>query len=345
MLKAAIIDDGVKQCLYENWIITSSDIKQAADCVFNSGVEYTETHAEKCYKIIEHYLPDSSLNEILWYNIKILDEIKLKADVSSFVKALELCLEKQVKFIHLSIGSSSVGDFEQINAIIEKLLSNNVIIVAATNNRGTITYPACMQGIFGVKHNPFYTGKYYTICSAPRDGIRLSASSDHHIQQVYVTKSNSFAAPLISSIILEYLVENPQAGIAEIWQYLEKAKPQFSCSYGYISNSSDKYALLKQWYKQKHEPPCPIVVLCGFDEYEMLSILESLYQQFLDDGYNAKAASDSSAANRQRFCQIPMTRYINEYLNYLSYYFQCDILLVGIIKKRSVILKTDDMTI
>lgn len=82
---------------------------------------------------------------------KILDDDSKLANINQFLKALELCAELGVKIIHLSIGTSIYDDFEYVEKYVNRLCDMGVIIVAASSNKGTVTYPAYMNNVIGVK--------------------------------------------------------------------------------------------------------------------------------------------------------------------------------------------------
>ena len=74
-----------------------------------------------------------------------------EADIESLVYSLKWCLKHDVKIISLSLGSVAIEDKEKLVNTIQALLKQNVVLVAAANNTNTVTYPASLEGVIGVK--------------------------------------------------------------------------------------------------------------------------------------------------------------------------------------------------
>ena len=147
-IKAAIIDDGVDVSQFSN--IQSFTVKKDLSIKkdFTAAKQYN--HATTCMKIIQKF---TDISNVDWYSIKILDDDSKLANINQFLKALELCAELGVKIIHLSIGTSIYDDFEYVEKYVNRLCDMGVIIVAASSNKGTVTYPAYMNNVIGVKNN------------------------------------------------------------------------------------------------------------------------------------------------------------------------------------------------
>lgn len=227
MIKAAIIDDGVSAGLYGNWHVSGNRVRQ-----FNGFFQKYPSHADLCYSIIKKHLGKNS-GGIQWHNIKILSNDTLTANITSLLKALELCTLLDVKVIHLSIGTSHWQDFPQLAAAIRQQTKRGALIIAATNNRGTITYPACLPQVIGVKYGQDLSAGQYRYYANPYDGIQFAAAVDHFPDSKKVPKSNSFAAPLITSYVLNYLCVHPQADFFEVMKHL-CATAQNKAAYGAV---------------------------------------------------------------------------------------------------------------
>ena len=101
------------------------------------------------------------MSDVFWHSIKILNDDTKRGNIRQFIEALRLCEQLEVKIIHLSIGTRSYSDFNLIEKSIEALCDKGTIIIAAACNEGTVAYPACMNGVIGVKCDFSATDQQY----------------------------------------------------------------------------------------------------------------------------------------------------------------------------------------
>ena len=213
MIKAAIIDDGVSENLYHNWFLQKNTLRPL---VINSSKRCT--HADSCYGVIKKYLLTPKL--VQWHNIKILPDNAFRANIKSLLMALKLCTLLDVKVIHLSIGTRYWRDFQLISEEIKKQMERGAIIVAASNNEGTITYPASLPQVIGVKYGKELSGDEFYYCPNSYDGVQFIASAKHELENYTTEPANSFAAPLITSKVLNLLCERPSSQFIDVMHYL-----------------------------------------------------------------------------------------------------------------------------
>lgn len=220
-IKAAIIDDGVDVSQFND--IRSLIVKKDLNIEENFCVSDKNNHATTCLKIIQKF---SDIGNMDWYSIKILDDDSKLANINQFLKALELCTELGVKIIHLSIGTSIYNDFEYVAKYINRLCEKGVIIVAASSNNGTVTYPAYMNNVISVKNHNLLKDNKYIFNENPMDHVDFSASSSHIIRidnDINLTPhSNSYAAPIITAKVISILNNNPVASFEEVYSLLIK---------------------------------------------------------------------------------------------------------------------------
>jgi len=327
MIKAAIIDDGVNKIIDNTWVITTDDVIERI-----LGIEPNtarKSHADYCMDIIDHYLPEEKKHRVLWHNIKILDRSSLTANIDALIYSLEFCLDMNIKVIHLSIGSSCYHDFDRIEKVVNKLSAQNTIIIASTNNNGTITFPACLPNVFGVKTDSQYCDNQFVAYETSIDGIELVASSKHNTGSITSGNSNSFASPLITSLVLEYLIDHDNANYMEIKSFL--GLNSFHLADGH---TKALYSLPSICPGSKYESIGPIVVFSGFTKKELFVILNEFFKQFCLDGYHARVIADAFDYHALGFSHIPIIDEIDRYLEYMAFYFQCDILLAGITNRE-----------
>ncbi len=214
MIKAAIIDDGVNQPLRRSFTIEDRSVRP-----YIERHPPFPSHGDICYGIINKYFCGGPA-QVQWYNLKALSPFTGTGSVESFLTALRLCTLFDVKLIHLSVGSSHREDFPEIERLIRGHTKRGVIVIAATNNRGEVTAPACLPRVIGVRHDDALRGEEFRYCPNARDGVDFAASSQHVLNGRTTQAANSFAAPLITSYALEYLCRHPKAQFPQVLGHL-----------------------------------------------------------------------------------------------------------------------------
>lgn len=151
--KYVIIDDGTAGgglFLSENEYYVDENKKvvlcnsEKKDNLFRK--RYKLTHGDKCYSIIKYFCP-----EVEFISIKIM-ETGERGSIDSFKAALEWCLKEKIKLVHMSVGTTNYIDAKKIENIIKQMVSNKMILCAALSNTNFPTWPACFDGVFGVRN-------------------------------------------------------------------------------------------------------------------------------------------------------------------------------------------------
>lgn len=150
--KYVIIDDGIAGGLFlsENEYYVDENKKvvlcnsEKKDNLFRK--RYKLTHGDKCYSIIKYFCP-----EVEFISIKIM-ETGERGSIDSFKAALEWCLKEKIKLVHMSVGTTNYIDAKKIENIIKQMVSNKMILCAALSNTNFPTWPACFDGVFGVRN-------------------------------------------------------------------------------------------------------------------------------------------------------------------------------------------------
>lgn len=219
MIKAAIIDDGIDVTQFNNvksWVIKKDLSIESADIISEE-----DNHACTCLRIIQKY---SDVSDVIWHSIKILNDDTKQGNIRQFIEALHLCEQLNVKLIHLSIGTRSYSDFGLIEKSVKALCDKGTIIIAAACNEGTVTYPASMNGVIGVKCDYSASDEQYSFICNSIDNISFSASAKHILRDRgklrLSLQSNSYAAPLVTSKALSLLTQKPSASFEEVYLYL-----------------------------------------------------------------------------------------------------------------------------
>lgn len=197
----ALIDDGINKTELKmpNKLVMDLMVDENGNVSQRHSEGNFGIHGTMCARIIELYT-----KEVEFVSICIFDNVLLKTNSEKLVKALEWCLENDVKIINLSVGTRLLTDYGNLRRVIINLIKKGHIIIAAGNNAGTFTLPACMGGVIGVsvcedmRNNEF---GYYDF----GDGLQVIASSAHeslrHNNLFPIDPSNSYATPTITAAV------------------------------------------------------------------------------------------------------------------------------------------------
>ena len=199
-MKIAVIDDGifpqsvnlsVKNYLVQNGIVKVIDGLNIAPL----------SHGSICAKIIEKYVNcDVSI-----IGIQILNEDDTGL-LDDLIVALKWCHENDVRVINLSCGLSGQVETNDLLEICQKLHNDGVEIVAAQNNNGALTYPACFPCVTSVEQRNYQTNylDWYRISDIYAEGEHLLTHGD---TAFYSVKCNSFACAYASAHIINKLLD------------------------------------------------------------------------------------------------------------------------------------------
>lgn len=214
----AVIDDGVNEKKFLTGpLLKSIEINEALHIVQPLTSPPEESHGTLCGAIIKRYAPQASL-----VSIKILNT-DCVCNPDQLVTALEWCCENRIRIVNLSLGSIDYRDFSKIAASVNRIVKKGVIIIAAFSNQNIYTYPASLSNVIGVKadvEDHLNEGEfYYHLC--PYDGIEITAVANHRLIDTYgfsrtLFSTNSFAAPLITALVFNFINSNPSMDLPAI---------------------------------------------------------------------------------------------------------------------------------
>lgn len=211
--KYVIIDDGTAGGLFlsENEYYVDENKKvvlcnsEKKDNLFRK--RYKLTHGDKCYSIIKYFCP-----EVEFISIKIM-ETGERGSIDSFKAALEWCLKEKIKLVHMSVGTTNYIDAKKIENIIKQMVSNKMILCAALSNTNFPTWPACFDGVFGVRNyiaklqeKEISVSKSFPFSEMNSIQLNFDDVLKKIVGKEY--KSNSFAAPIITVLLICYLKLN-----------------------------------------------------------------------------------------------------------------------------------------
>ncbi len=242
-INIAVIDDGINEKYFKNIGKLVHNIEVSPDCNIKqrSGYDaYSISHGTICGSIIKKGSPDTYLS-----SIKILDSKTKVSNKNQLIKAIKWCIHNGIDLINLSLGSSCFEDYKLLKDIVGELYINDVVIVAAMNNKDIITYPASFGNVIGVKTcKTEKLGEFeYLFMDTPLDGIEIHACSSYMLRdckgEIYVSNlSNSYAAPAITSKVANLMEDCGKLGLDEIrWNLALESKNKDKRIFTYFHRS------------------------------------------------------------------------------------------------------------
>ncbi len=130
-----------------------------------------------------------------------------KASIEDLVVALNFCIQERVEIINLSIGTTRLSDYQKIYPMIQRVIANNIVVVAAQSNQNRITVPACLPNVIGVISS---TQKLECTKRVEKNrwGINLIVPLEQYIddgiERPERVEGNSYAVPAIISELCRF---------------------------------------------------------------------------------------------------------------------------------------------
>ncbi|MFQ9516231.1 MAG: S8 family serine peptidase [Eubacterium sp.] len=286
MVKVAIIDSGIqdkfKQYIKKSYIVNKNQITR-------SDEKYVANmHGSVCAYILKKYCNDCEI-----INLNILNENE-QSDIFSLKNALQWCIENDIKVVSLSVGSSYFEDKEELKNIISEMQSNHIYIVAAANNHNSITFPASLDGVIGVKCDLSSTLKEGEIFVDKRDlrNIEITVGtlkSIADLEKFELGYNNSYVVPYIAAEVCNAINENKN-----VWDYIYSDSILNIESDFYINSFPIMYR------------PEPIIVDIGGDDYDD-DIFEYVIKLFRTSGYFAIGITDRNICKQYCYAKSDIT--------------------------------------
>ncbi len=287
----AIIDDGINQKLYKTGEL-KHNIQITPELHIQERVDYDPflpSHGTTCAAIIKKYAPDAALS-----SVKILNDDSHKGMKAQLIKALEWCVENNIRLVNLSLGTIEYKDFIEVEKAVKYASENGVIIVAACNNKNVFTCPASLANVIGVKCDKSETlnGIEYIYNSFSPDGIDIIACGIHNLvkytgESKITSVCNSFTAPAVTALVYNILKNNPNMGLYELKEALKKN------SYNTIQIKGNQNLIdepqISQYlnnYKM-NSIEIPIIEVYNNCSDKICDFYKKLTEKFRVDGYNA----------------------------------------------------------
>lgn len=200
-LKIAVIDDGVNDGYYKPLNLVC-DIEISRELQIKKrkhNNSFINSHATTCAAIICKYAKEAQI-----VSIKILDIHLKNGRIGQLAKALEYCIENNIKLINISLGSTNFADYKIVCEKISNIIKEGGIIVSAVNNQNIFSIPACIGGVIGVISNE-------KSCKYAREAVTANGK---HILRNYTNEfeitegSNSFAAAYVTAGFCKRMMSN-----------------------------------------------------------------------------------------------------------------------------------------
>jgi hypothetical protein len=288
--KVVFIDDGInpnfvpETVYFDCYVVDGNEIKRDEPI-------YEFSHGTKCYEIFRNKVQ----TPYLLVSIKVLNNTTGTGTHKAMLTALLWCAKHDVDLINMSMGTCQFSDFAPVVKAVNNL--SNTLIVAACSNSNTLTFPACLPTVIGVRYckltqqkNNFIFNQY------PYDQIDLfvfakDISISDYVESYqsvhFSTQSNSLAAPIITARLCDYFSQG-YVGLDAVRQKLKADSTENSLFADYGLYKS----LLHEW----EDLSIPIVALL-FDGMSASSKLSTLLDMFIQNGYRAIALTNYSMAD------------------------------------------------
>lgn len=288
MIRVAVIDNGISsefESYVENRLkVTNSGVVEDDYC------SCANMHAGICAYILKKYYENC---EIISLDIFDMEEI---ADINLLEQALQWCLYNKIQVISLSVGSCSINDIKIIQPVINELKKKNIYIVSAANNYNSITFPASLEGVIGVKCDLSKILNEGEIVVDKKDVRKIEVSvgtlkNNKELIEYDLGYNNSFVVPYIAAKVCSAIDQ----GI-EVWEFLQGQNKE--------ELSSDFYT---RSFPLLYNPEPIIIELDFFSD----NLLQQCVDLFLEEGYCAICILEQDVGIKNCFIQSDFP-WINE---------------------------------
>lgn len=179
------------------------------------GMEAMYPHGTIVSLIIRHIC-----SSVEFISMNILNE-NAATDGRVLMYAMSRAFDYKPDIIHMSLGTTKWRYKRYVKKIVKEAYRQNVVLVAAANNEGHVSYPACVKGVFGVKgrdlkdsaHYRYKDGFFY----APFSGAGVKGYGGTDLKNACGT---SMSAAYMTGHIANLMMENGHLGNEEIKRML-----------------------------------------------------------------------------------------------------------------------------
>ena len=227
-MKIAVIDGGIIPIFKDDLNIIEDLIVNDDNLVVQRRKDslVITDHGFNVCKIINMYAPDAEI-----ISIGIFNDIDMKTNIDALLSSFKYCLDKKIPIIHLSGGTINLFDDYRLRNVINDIINNNQIIVAAHSNNKSLSFPALYPGVFSVRANELVEDRGnnnwgYSFYMPSKHKIHVNEKLD------YVTQiANSYAAPFLTAKIYNILKDKGYSRKSNLFRELDLIENIFICEF------------------------------------------------------------------------------------------------------------------
>lgn len=232
MITVAMIDSGVSV----NMVKKGYDIRQLSLIYDNKELTIKEGfgddigHGTAVTDVLTSY---RYIDDVSFIMIRIFDGNE-DCDEQKLCDALEYILyHLPCDLVHISNGITACSNVAKLEELCRKISERNTVIVSAFDNLGGISFPAAFDSVIGVDYN-FENANVFSFDYIENSMINIFVR--HSEQRLMwndnkrrIVQGNSFIAPHVSSMIVQFLCEQPNTDRNDILNFLKsKSKNVYS---------------------------------------------------------------------------------------------------------------------
>lgn len=222
-----VIDDGINEFFFEGNVVNYRIDNAVKRYTFNNDKDIT--HGTICSMIINR---TNEKIELIGINVFSDDN----CFISDVIVALEWCLDKNIDYINMSMGSVLLLYKDEIRfmEVCKKLYSQGKFIVSAFSNDFPLSSPAFYSYVIGVKAWHLKSIKFNSkgFCDFYAPAIfRLRIDNNVFIKTEYC---NSYAAAYVMNKLAKKM--DRFDSLTEIYEYLDEFKFSRNCIYNKRKN-------------------------------------------------------------------------------------------------------------
>jgi hypothetical protein len=218
----AVIDSGVNPAHphvggVEGGARISSDGMVTSDYLDYNG------HGTAVAGAIREKAPDAVL-----YALKVFDRT-LTTSIATIIEAIEWAVERRIRVINLSLGTTNAGHREAFERVLERVTQEKIILVAASTMSGEICLPGSLARACGVECDWEIARDRFDV---KRDGGEMVFVASAYPREIPGVprernlKGISFAVANMTGFVARALEAHPKAPLASLKQLLAAAARQ-----------------------------------------------------------------------------------------------------------------------
>jgi hypothetical protein len=277
-MNVAIIDDGIDAIKLDSYKGSIINLLSQNGKISPSKQLKEATHGGLCADVFLETtgrLPDVS--------ICLPKDDKRRCNVNDLALALDWCAINKIDLINLSMGTTRFFDSSILSETMKRLSNTGIVLVAGSNNKGLITYPAVFNSCIGVCCDYRLKTNEIVYIENSFDGINI-ATYPISSKRRNITGTNSLSTAHISGIIYNELGSDLS---------IDKVH-RFFCDKSVRINDDWKREYLKQKVSQTPEYEPIIIVTISQYKKQTTEFITELRKHIIDDEYTCAIILEST---------------------------------------------------